>query len=75
MNPLPVIPFTTEETTGCTTETTKGVNEARKNPPSYFFYNFNNIIHTFIQNEQSESFSCSSSSFFTYSLFKFIYCI
>ena len=38
MTHLPVIPFTTEEITGCTTEIAKGANKALRSPPSCFFY-------------------------------------
>ena len=38
------------------------------------FCDFNNI-QIFIQNEQSNFFSCSHSSFFAYFPFKFVYCI
>ena len=34
MTPLPVIPFTTEEITGCTNEASKGANKAGRNVPS-----------------------------------------
>ena len=37
LNPLPVIPFTTEEITGCTNEAAKGANKSPRNPPSCFF--------------------------------------
>ena len=36
LTPLPIIPFDTEEITGCTNETTKGVYIAGRNPPSCF---------------------------------------
>ena len=36
LNPLPPIPFTTDEITGCTNEATKGANKAPKNPPFCF---------------------------------------
>ena len=32
------MPFTTEETIGCTNEAAKGLNKARRNPPSCFFF-------------------------------------
>ena len=35
--PLPLIPFTTEEITGCTNEAAKGANKAPGNPPSCFY--------------------------------------
>ena len=35
MTPLPVIPFTTEEITGCTNEASKGANKAVRNVPSW----------------------------------------
>ena len=35
--PLPLIPFTTEEITGCTNEAAKGANKTPRNPPSCFF--------------------------------------
>ena len=35
--PLPFIPLTTEEITGCTNEVAKGANKAPRNPPSCFF--------------------------------------
>ena len=31
LTPLPLIPFTTEEITGCTIEVTKGARKARRN--------------------------------------------
>ena len=37
LTPLPLIPFTTEEITGCTIEAPKGANKAPRNPPSCFF--------------------------------------
>ena len=37
LTPLPRIPFTTEEITGCTNEAAKGANQAPRNPPSCFF--------------------------------------
>ena len=40
LTPLPVIPFTTEEITGCTNEVTKGVNKAGRNPPSCFLISY-----------------------------------
>ena len=36
LTPVPLIPFTTEEVTGCTNEMDKGVNKAPRNPPSCF---------------------------------------
>ena len=33
---FPLIPFPTEEITGCTNEVANGTNKARNNPPSYF---------------------------------------
>ena len=38
MIPLPVIPFTTEEITGCTKEAAKGTNTAPRNLPFCLFY-------------------------------------
>ena len=35
--PLPLIPFTTEEITGCTVEVAKGAHTAPRNSPPYFF--------------------------------------
>ena len=40
MTPLPVMPFTTEETTGCTTEAAKGANKAPRNLPSCFLVSY-----------------------------------
>ena len=40
LTPLPRIPFTTEEITGCTNEAAKGANKAPRNPPSCFFVSF-----------------------------------
>ena len=37
LSPLPLISFTTEEITGCTTETAKGASKALRNTPSCFF--------------------------------------
>ena len=37
LTPLPLIPFTTEEITGCTHEVTKGANKARRNQHHWFF--------------------------------------
>ena len=37
MTPLPVMPFTTEEITGCTTEGAKSAKKAARNPLSCFF--------------------------------------
>ena len=37
LTPLPLIPFTTEEITGCTIEVTKGANNARRNQHHWFF--------------------------------------
>ena len=36
LTPLPVIPFTTEEITGCTNEAAKGADTVPRNPPSCF---------------------------------------
>ena len=38
LTPLPIIPFTTEEITGCIIEAAKGANKAPRNPPSCFFF-------------------------------------
>ena len=38
LTPLPLIPFTTKEITGCTNEVAKGANKAPRNLPSCFFY-------------------------------------
>ena len=38
LNPLSLIPFTSEKITGCIDEVGKGANKAERNPPSYFFY-------------------------------------
>ena len=40
LTPLPIIPFTTEEITGCTNEAAKGANKVPRNPPSYFLVSF-----------------------------------
>ena len=37
LTPLSLIPFTTEEITGCTNEAAKGANKVSRNPPSCFF--------------------------------------
>ena len=37
LTPLPLVPFTTQEITGCTNEAAKGANKAERNPPSCFF--------------------------------------
>ena len=37
LTPLALIPFTTEEITGCTNEAATSATKAPKNPPSYFF--------------------------------------
>ena len=37
MTPLPVIPFTTKEITGCTIEAAKEANKAARNPSFCFF--------------------------------------
>ena len=37
LTPLPLIPFTTEEITGCTIEVTKGARKARRNQHHWFF--------------------------------------
>ena len=37
LTPLPLIPFTTDEITGCSNEAVKGANKAGRNPPSCFF--------------------------------------
>ena len=37
LTPLPIIPFTTEEITGCTNEADEGANKALRNPSSCFF--------------------------------------
>ena len=34
LTPLPLIPFTIEEITGCTNEAAKGANKAPRNSPS-----------------------------------------
>ena len=38
LTPLPLIPFTTEEITGCINEATKGANKALRNPSLCFFF-------------------------------------
>ena len=38
LTPPPLIPFTTEEITGCTNETAKDSNEALKNLPSCLLF-------------------------------------
>ena len=49
--PLPLIPFTTKEITGCTNEAAKGTNKAGKNLPSCFsfhvllFQEYHQLIH------------------------------
>ena len=49
LTPLPFIPFTTEEITGCPIEAVKGANNAPRNPPLLFFYfmfySFSNSIN------------------------------
>ena len=81
LTPLTLIPFHTEEITGCTNETDKGANKAERNPSSCLFISYftvsviplinlfetsnDYIIHMFILNEQSNSFSCSHSFFCT----------
>ena len=40
MIPLPVIPFTTVEITGCTNEAAKGAHTAPRNPLSCFFISY-----------------------------------
>ena len=35
---LPLIPFTTEQITGCTNEMAKGANKAPRNPTSFFLF-------------------------------------
>ena len=37
LTPLPLIPFTTEEITGCKNEAATSATKAQKNPSSYFF--------------------------------------
>ena len=37
LTPLPLIPFTTEEITGCTNQEAKDADKAPRNPPSCFF--------------------------------------
>ena len=81
LTPLTLVPFHTEEITGCTNEADKGANKAERNPSSCLFashlavlvipsvnlFETSNdyIIHMFIVNEQSNSFSCSHSFFCT----------
>ena len=38
LTPLPLIPFTTEEITGCINEAAKGAKKASRNLPSCLFY-------------------------------------
>ena len=49
LTPIPCIPLTTEEMTGCTIEAAKGANKTPRNPPSCFFlfnfYCFSNSIN------------------------------
>ena len=40
LNPLRLIPFTTEEIIGCTNEAAKGTKKAPRNPPSCFLFCF-----------------------------------
>ena len=40
LTPLPRIPFTTEDISGCTNEAAKGANKAPRNPPAWFFVSF-----------------------------------
>ena len=44
--PLPLIPFTTEQITGCTNETAKGANKAPRNPTSCFFISCFTVFKT-----------------------------
>ena len=43
MTPIPVIPFTTKEITGCTTETAKSADKSAINPNCFFF-----LCHTLL---------------------------
>ena len=36
LTPLPLIPFTTEKTTGCANKVAKGASKPSGNPPCYF---------------------------------------
>ena len=38
LTPLPIIPFTNKEITGCTNEVAKDANKVPRNPPSCLFY-------------------------------------
>ena len=38
LTPLPFIPVTTDETTGCNNEAAKGANKASRDPPSCFLF-------------------------------------
>ena len=40
LTPLPLIPFTAEEITGCTKEAAKGANKAPRNLSSWFFISY-----------------------------------
>ena len=40
LTPLPLIPFTTEEITGCTNEAAKGANKTPWNLPCSFYFMF-----------------------------------
>ena len=44
--PLPLIPFTTEQITGCTNETAKGANKAPRIPTSCFFISCFTVFET-----------------------------
>ena len=66
LTPLPVIPFTTEEMTGCTNEAAKGANKTPRNRPSCFF------ISCFTVSVMSSNNTSESSSDFTILTISFI---
>ena len=88
--PLPLMPFTTEEITGCANEAAKSANKAPRNPP-FFILSFTLSVTPLIKTlESSNDFiillisfeinkvnllPCSNSSFSAHFYIKFIYCI
>ena len=65
LTPLPLIPFTTEEITGCTNEVAKGANKAQRNLPSCFFvlYFMVSVIPSINTPESSNDFMILTISF------------
>ena len=55
LTPLPIIPLTTEEITGCTNEAAKGANKSPRNLSSCFFISFTVSLIPLINTPESSN--------------------